>query len=84
MNKMKTTTEHRCPECTAFCSESFDNAWLVCPRCSRTSHDFKPPDLYLSRDWDFPTVDGVELADSLGPSSITEHAWENWTAFPRR
>jgi DNA-directed RNA polymerase subunit RPC12/RpoP len=75
---MKTTTEYRCPECSsAFCTESFDNGWLECPRCSRISHDFKPPDFHHSGDWDFPDVDGVELAISLHSTSLSEHAYEH-------
>lgn len=74
---MKTTTEYRCPECSAFCAESFDVHGLLCPRCSPTCHDFKPPDFQPAGDWDFPDVDGVELTISRMTSLIIEHAWEN-------
>ena len=75
--QMKTTTEYRCPECSAFCAESFDLHWLVCPRCSRISHDFKPPDFQHAGDWDFPDAEGVELAMTLSFGSLTEHACEH-------
>jgi hypothetical protein len=69
-------TEHRCPECSAFCTESTVCHWLECPRCSRISRDFKPPDFQPAGDWDFPDVDGVKLALARGAFSLTEHACE--------
>ena len=73
---MKTTTEFRCPECGAFCALTYDDHWPECPRCSRISRDFKPPDFHPAGDWDFPDVDGVEPAMSWGLFSLYEHASE--------
>jgi hypothetical protein len=74
---MKTTIEIRCLECGAICAPSFNEHWPECPRCSRISRYFKPPDFHPAGEWDFPDVDGVELAMSWGRFSLTEHASES-------
>jgi hypothetical protein len=70
------STDHPCRECGITCVESFDVHWLQCPRCSRISRDFKPPDLQPAGEWDLPDFDGVELAMATFSRSITKHAFE--------
>ena len=72
MNK----TEYACHECGSTCIETYDRRWLLCPRCSRVSREYKPPDFHPTGEWDFPDVDGVEMGFPSRMASITEHAWE--------
>ena len=55
---------------------SFNEHWPECPRCSRISRDFKPPDFHPAGERDFHDVDGVELSVVLSAISMTEHAYE--------
>jgi hypothetical protein len=63
-----------CSECGSTLVETYDNHWLVCPRCSRISRD-KPPDFHTLGEWEFHAADGVEM-ESLGNSLLYEHALE--------
>ena len=67
---------HLCPPLSQPAACVLRQCLLVCPRCSRISHDFKPPDFHPAGEWHSPDVDGVELAMAQMASSITEHACE--------